>query len=137
MGDTTSTPQIEPPDHDSTSPTYDTTSTQSEFETINDALTKYANVTGYDLRDPELASEIDRHDPLDIDKIVAIFKKKAEEFDKFRKNDDPKLITRLEPVVRHLHEFVSSPAVTAGVDLVDIVCPTNFVSFPFIFDSLS
>jgi hypothetical protein len=132
MGDTTSTPQIEPPDHDSTSSTHDTTSTQSEFETINDALTKYANVTGYDLRDPELASEIDRHDPLD--KIVAIFQKKAEEFDKFRKNDDPKLITRLEPVVRHLHEFVSSPAVTAGVD---IVCPTNFVSFPFIIDSLS
>jgi len=114
------------------------TSTPSNFETILDgALTKYKEVTEYDLRDPELASEIDRHDPLDIDKVVEIFQKKAEEFDKFRKNDDPKLITRLEPVVRHLHKFVSSPAVTAGVDLVYIVCSTNFVSFPFIFDSLS
>jgi hypothetical protein len=128
-----STRRIERPGHDSMSSSHDTTSTLSKFETIlNDALTKYVNVTGYDLLDPELASEIDRHDPLD--KIVAIFKKKAEEFDKFRKNDDPKLITRLEPVVRHLHKFVSSPAVTAGVD---IVCPTNFVSFPFIIDSLS
>jgi hypothetical protein len=133
MGNKTSTPQIEPPDHDSTSSTHDTTSTPSSFVTILDAaFTKYKDMTGYDLLDPELASEIDRHDPLD--KIVAIFQKKAEEFDKFRKNDDPKLITRLEPVVRHLHKFVSSPAVTAGVD---IVCPTNFVSFPFIIDSLS
>jgi hypothetical protein len=132
MGNKTSSPQIERPGHDSTSSTHDTTSTQSKFETIlHDALTKYANVTGYDLRDPELASEIDRHDPLD--KIVEIFQEKAKEFDDFR-NDDPKLISRLEPVVRHLHKFFSSPAVTTGVDLV---CPTNFVSFPFIFDSLS
>jgi hypothetical protein len=127
------TRRFERPDHDSTSSTHDTTSIPFKFETIlDDALTKFADETGYDLLDPELASEIDRHDPLD--KIVAIFQKKAEEFDKFRKNDDPKLITRLEPVVRHLHEFVSSPAVTTGVD---IVCPTNFGSFPFIFDSLS
>jgi hypothetical protein len=132
MGNKTSTPQIEPPDHDSTSSTHDKISTPSKFETIlNDALTKYAHVTGYDLRNHPLASEIDRHDPLD--KIVAIFQKQAKEFDDFR-NDDPKLITRLEPVVRHLHKFFSRPAVTTGVDLV---CPTNFGSFPFIFDSLS
>jgi hypothetical protein len=128
-----STRQIERPGPGSTSSTHDTASTPSKFETIlNDALNKYANETGYDLRDPELASEIDRHDPLD--KIVEIFQEKAKEFDKFRKNDDPKLITRLEPVVRHLHKFFSSPAVTTGVDLV---CPTNFGSFLFIFDSLS
>jgi hypothetical protein len=127
------TRRIERPDHDSTSSTHDTTSTPFKFETIlDDALTKFARETGYDLRDPELASEIDQRDPLD--KIVAIFQKKAKEFDKFRKNDDPKLITRLEPVVRHLHTFFSSPAVTTGVDLV---CPTNIGSFPFIFDSLS
>ncbi len=133
MGNKTSTPQIEPPDHDSTSSTHDEISSPSNFETIlNDALTKYVDETGYDLSDPELASEIDRRDPLD--KIVAIFQDKAKEFDKFRKNDDPKLITRLEPVVSHLHKFFSSPAVTTGVDLV---CPTNFGSFPFIFDSLS
>jgi len=132
MGDTTSTRQIEPPDHGSTSSTHNKIPTPSNFETIlNDALTKYADVTGYDLHDHPLASEIDRRDPLD--KIVAIFEKQAKEFDDFR-NDDPKLITRLEPVVRHLHKFFSSPAVTTGVDLV---CPTNFGSFPFIFDSLS
>jgi len=132
MGDTTSTRQIEPPDHDSASSTHDKISTPSKFETIlNDALTKYADETGYDLRDDPLASEIDRRDP--VDKIVAIFQEQAKEFDDFR-HDDPKLITRLVPVVSHLHKFFSSPAVTTGVDLV---CPTNFVSFPFIFDSLS
>jgi hypothetical protein len=129
---TSSTRQIERPHHDSTSSTHDKISTPSNFETIlNDALTKYANVTGYDLRDDPLASEIDQRDPLD--KIVAIFEKQAKEFDDFR-NDDPKLITKLKPVVGHLHKFFSSPAVTTGVDLV---CPTNFGSFPFIFDPLS
>jgi hypothetical protein len=132
MGNKTSTRQIEPPDHDSTSSTHDKISTPSKFETIlNDALTKFADETGYDLHNHPLASEIDRRDPLD--KIVAIFQEQAKEFDDFR-HDDPKLITRLVPVVSHLHKFFSSPAVTTGVDLVR---PTNIGSFPFIFDSLS
>jgi hypothetical protein len=132
MGNTTSTPQIERPDHDSISSTHDKIPIRSKFETIlDDALDKYVNVTGYDLRNHPLASEIDRCDPLD--KIVAIFQKQAKEFHDFR-NDDPKLITWLVPVVRHLHKFFSSPAVTPGVDLV---CPTNFGPFPFIFDPLS
>jgi len=132
MGNTTSTRQIERPDHDSTSSTHDKISTPSKFETIlNEALTKYANVTGYDLRDHQLASEIDRRDPLD--KIVAIFQKQAKEFDDFR-NNDPKLITCLKPVVSLLHKFFSSPAVTTGVHPV---CPTNIGYFSFIFDSLS
>jgi hypothetical protein len=132
MGNTTSTRQIEPPNHDSTSSTHDKISTPSKFETIlNDALTKYVDETGYDLRDHPLASEIDRCDPLN--KIVAIFQEQVKEFDDFR-NDDPKLITWLEPVVSHLHKLLSNTAVTTGVDLV---CPTNFGSFPSIFDSLS
>ena len=132
-----STRRIERPGHDSTSSTHDTKFTLSKFETIlNDALAKYAAETGYDLRDHSLASEIDRRDPLD--KIVEIFQEQAKELDDFRNDDsDPKLIRWLVPVVSHLHNFFSSPAVTTGVDLVDLVCPTNFVSFPFIFDTLS
>jgi len=134
MGNKTSTPQIEPPDHDSTSSTHNKIPTPSNFETIlNDALTKYAAETGYDLRDHSLASEIDRRDPLD--KVVEIFQEQAKELDDFRNDDsDPKLIRWLVPVVSHLHNFFSNPAVTTSVDLV---CPINIGSFPFIFNSLS
>jgi len=92
------------------------TSTPSNFEALFDAaLEKYTKRTGQDLRNHELAGLLDRCES--PDEILAIFKEQSQEFDKFR-NDDPKLIKWLTPVVNGLHAISTSAAISAGASLV-------------------
>ena len=109
------------------------TSTPSNFEALFDAaLEKYTKRTGQDLRNYELARMLDRCES--PDEILAIFKEQSQEFDKFR-NDDPKLIKWLTPIVDGLHAISTSAAISAGASLVSLTqypisLPISFNSFP-------
>jgi len=106
--------------HNTMASTPITASTSSNFEAIiNGALTKYASQTGHDLRNHPLASEIDRCDS--AESILVIFQEQAKAFHEFR-NDDPKLIKCLQPVVSGLYILSASPALSTGVSLVS---PSN------------
>jgi hypothetical protein len=109
-----------------------TASTSSNFEAIiNGALTKYASQTGHDLRNHPLASEIDRCDS--AESILVIFQEQAKAFHEFR-NDDPKLIKYLQPVVSGLYILSASPALSTSVSLVS---PSNFFCYLTVFSMVS
>jgi len=109
------------------------TSTPSNFEALfNAALEKYTKCTGQDLRNGELARELDRCES--PDEILAIFKKQSQELNECR-NGDPKLIKWLTPIVNGLHAISTSAAISAGASLVSLTqypipLPMSFNSFP-------
>ena len=112
------TPNITSPDH----PMYSTRSasenSSSNFEALLDeALTKYTQKTGKNLRDHPLASKIDSSNS--AESFLAIFQEQAQEFDEFRKGGS-KLIESLKPVVDGLL-FISNSSVVET--LTDLVCP--------------
>jgi hypothetical protein len=92
------------------------TPSDSSFDAIlNAALTKYANETGHDLCNHPLALEIDVCDS--ADSILALFQKKAKEFDDFR-NGDSKLMRWIQPTVINLHALSINPTLNAAVSFV-------------------
>ena len=87
----------------------------SNFEALlNEALTKYTQKTGEDLRDHPLASKIDSCKS--ADSFLAIFQEQVQEFKGSR--NDSKLIDRLGPVVDFLFVLSKSGVVKDAADLV-------------------
>jgi|SRR6267142_2742793 len=92
------------------------TSTSLNFDTIfNDALAKYANQTGHDLRNHPLASKIDACDSAEA--ILDIFREQAKTFDDFRKGDS-KLMMWLQSLVTNLYDLSTNPILITTVSLV-------------------
>ena len=101
--------------------------TSSNFQAILEAaLTEYSKKTGKDLRNHQLASEIEARDSAEL--MLAIFRKQASVFDDFR-NDDPKLIKCLRPFVNNLYAITSSPALSAVVSGVGLVSHADLRCF--------
>jgi len=83
-----------------------TTSPTSNFEALFDAaLTKYAKRTGKGLASHPFTTMLDRCSS--PDNVLVIFEEQAKAFDEFR-NDDPKLIKWLRPVVDGLHALCTN-----------------------------
>ena len=88
----------------------------ANFEALlNEALTKYTEKTGKNLRDHPLASNIDRCNS--AESFLAIFQQQAQDFDEFR-NGDSKLIEWLRPVVDGLLFLSNSGVVDTVADIV-------------------
>lgn len=88
----------------------------ANFEVLlNEALTKYTEKTGKNLRDHPLASNIDRCNS--AESFLAIFQQQAQDFDEFR-NGDSKLIEWLRPVVDGLLFLSNSGVVDTVADIV-------------------
>jgi len=87
----------------------------SNFEALlNEALTKYTQKTGKDLRNHPLASKIDSCKS--AKSFLDIFQEQAKEFEE--SVDDSKLLDRLEPVVNGLLVLSESGAVETAASLV-------------------
>jgi len=91
-------------------------STPFNFDAIfNEAMAKYANQTGHDLRNHPLASKIDACDS--AESILAIFQEQAQQFDEFR-NGDHRLIKWIQPFVTNLHALSTNPILNTAVGFV-------------------
>jgi len=88
----------------------------SNFEALfNEALAKYTQKTGDNLRGHPLASKIDGCKS--AESFLAIFQEQVQEFEEFRK-DDSKLMEWLRPVVDGLLVLSNSGAVQTAAELV-------------------
>ena len=88
----------------------------SNFEAlVNEALTKYTQKTGDNLRSHPLASKIDSCKT--AESFLAIFQGQVQEFEEFRKGDS-KLIEWLRPVVDGLLVLSKSGEVQTAAGLV-------------------
>jgi len=99
----------------------------NNFQAILEAaLAEYSKKTGKDLRNHQLASEIEACDS--AESMLSIFRKQASAFDDFR-NGDPKLIKCLRPFVSNLYAIATSPALSAVVSGVSLVSHADLLCF--------
>jgi len=112
----------------------DSETSSANFEALlNEALTKYTQKTGKNLRDHPLASNIDSCNS--AESFLVLFQQQAQDFEQFR-NGDSKLIEWLRPVVDGLLFISNSGVVDAVADIVRppqgsccyyVRCPTSLL----------